>query len=544
MPGAAGPVVKKDIINMKDDSSKKKPSENRPSTGNPPQKKLRFGITLKFSLAVISLVSIIILTIAVFIVYRESGILKDQVFAFTQRELVHLANTAQQTIGYEELTLSDAVNELKKIEYYRYVFVLGSNNEVLYYFDRRGSDGDVKHEERKQLNDSIGRILEKRSDPDSIEVHDYRDQSSNGIIYDFSKIVYSRAGNRVKAGAVIIGMSDIVIRNEIANIKRLIMFIFLGYMVISILGAVILSMIIIRPIKKISYGASVIGKGDLSYRIEVSSSDELGRLAVEFNQMTELIQESKEKEIEARIMNEQLEIARDIQEGLNPMGYYNKKGIQIKGSTKAAKGVGGDYFDYIDIDDDRVCALISDVSGKGVPASLVMVMIRTVFTSYISRKDIDCSSVVKAINDSLGADFAIDKFATLFFMIYNRATEELSFSNAGHGPLFCYRAAQNVCTRTALDGVPIGIMEGVDYKQAKVKFHPGDMVVLYTDGITEMRNSEKEEYGLQRVYNLLMNNHHLNASDFLDLLINDVEIFRGETPPHDDTTAMVFKRES
>jgi len=519
---------------MKVDSSKSKPAH----------KKIRFGISLKFSLAIISLVSVIVLTIAVFIVYRESGLLKEQVFNFTKREIVHLANTAQQTIGYEELTLSDAVNELKKIEYYRYVFVLGSKNEVLYYFDLRGADGEVRHEERKQFNDSIERNFDNKDDPDKVSITDYRDASSGGTIYDFSKTVYSRAGNKNKAGAVIIGMSDIVIRTEIANIKRLIMFIFFGYLAISIVGAVILSMIIIRPIKKISYGASVIGQGDFSYRIEVKSSDELGRLASEFNQMTEMIQDSKEKEIETRIMNEQLEIARDIQEGLNPMGFYNKKGIQIKGSTKAAKGVGGDYFDYIDIDEDRVCALISDVSGKGVPASLVMVMIRTVFTSYVSRKDIDCASVVKAINDSLSADFAIDKFATLFFMIYNRATEELSFSNAGHGPLFCYRASENVCTRTSLDGVPIGIMEEVDYKQAKVKFHPGDMVVLYTDGITEMRNASKEEFGLHRVHKLLMANHHLNASDFLELLIGEVELFRGDTPPHDDTTAMVFKRES
>jgi len=505
-------------------------------------KKIRFGISIKFSLAIISLVSVIILTIAVFIVYTESGLLKAQFFNSTKREIVHLGNTAQQTIGYEELTLSDAVAELNKIQYYRYVYVLGKNNEILYSFDLRQAGGDIKSEEKKQLNDSISRILDNRNEKDSIDVVEYKDKSSGGIIYDFSKIVYSKATNN-KLGVVIIGMSDIEIRNEIANIKKRIVFIFLAYLGISIFGAVILSMIIIRPIKKISHGASVIGKGDFSYRIEVNSSDELGRLAAEFNQMTEMIRDSKEKEIETRIMNEQLEIARDIQEGLNPMGYYDKKGIQIKGSTKAAKGVGGDYFDYIDIDEDRVCALISDVSGKGVPASLVMVMIRTVFTSYISRKDIDCASVVKAINDSLGADFAIDKFATLFFMIYNRATEELSFSNAGHGPLLCYRAAENVCTRTALDGVPIGIMDEVDYKQAKVKFHPGDIVVLYTDGITEMRNSNKEEYGLHRVHKLLMNNYHLNASEILDLLINDVENFRGDTPPHDDTTAMVFKRE-
>ena len=99
--------------------------------------------------------------------------------------------------------------------------------------------------------------------------------------------------------------------------------------------------------------------------------------------------------VESRVMEEQLELAKEIQEGLNPMGFYDKDGIQIKGFTRAAKGVGGDYFDYIDIDKNRVGALISDVSGKGVPASLVMVMIRTVFVSYISRKDVQCASVVR-----------------------------------------------------------------------------------------------------------------------------------------------------
>jgi len=507
-------------------------------------KKIRFGISFKFSLAIIALVSIIILIIAVFIVYRESGLLKEQIVNSTKREIVHLANTAQQTIGYDELTLNDAVNELKKIENYKYVFVLGKDNEILYYFDNRGNEGETKHEVRKELNDSVQRILDPKKSTDDVEVIEYPDTTGGGKIYDFSVTVFSRVKKGVKAGAVIIGMSDIVIRKEIMNIKKLIMLMFLGFLIISIVGAVILSMVIISPIKKISYGASVIGSGDLSYRIDLKSSDELGKLAHEFNQMTEMIQTSKEKEIESRIMNEQLEIARDIQEGLNPMGYYDKKGIQIRGFTRAAKGVGGDYFDYIDIDNDRVCALISDVSGKGVPASLVMVMIRTVFTTYITRKDIDCASVVKAINDSLGSDFAIDKFATLFFMIYNRSTEELSFANAGHGPLLCYRASKHVCTRTAIDGVPIGIMEDVDYKQAKVKLYPGDIVILYTDGITEMRNAQKEEYGLQRVHKLLLENNNLNASEFVELLVNDVDTFRADTPPHDDMTVLVFKREN
>ena len=143
----------------------------------------------------------------------------------------------------------------------------------------------------------------------------------------------------------------------------------------------------------------------------------------------------------------------------------------------------------------------------------------------------NCARVVRAINDSLSADFAIDKFATLFFMIYDRETEELSFSNAGHGPLLCYRADRNAITVTKLDGVPIGIMEDVEYKQAKVKLNPGDMVVLYTDGVTEMRNEQREEYGYVRMHKLLVENHDMNAKDFVELLVEDVDTFRGNATP-------------
>ena len=154
----------------------------------------------------------------------------------------------------------------------------------------------------------------------------------------------------------------------------------------------------------------------------------------------------------------------------------------------------------------------------------------------------DCASVVRTINESFGADFAIDKFATLFFMIYDRSTEELSFSNAGHGPLFCYRASMNSCTITKLDGVPIGIDEDSVYKQARVKLNPGDMVVLYTDGVTEMRNEQGEEYGIQRLNKLIVGNNHLNAEEFVQLMVEDLENFRGQEPPHDDTTMLVLKR--
>ena len=500
--------------------------------------RVRFGLRIKFSLSIILLVFIIISTISGFILYRESDLLQEQIFQSTERELVHLSNTARESIGADELALIAAIQDLQKnLTFLRYAFVLDANNGIIQYFDSRQqwSPGQI-------MNDGIQRDYTVKGTPRINIVMSQDPLDKDGKIYDFSITVLSKINKR-KIGTAIIGLSDIVIRKERANLVKVFVPISLLFLAIAIVGSIILATITIKPIRELSRGAAVIGQGNLDHRIEIDRSDELGQLAREFNLMTAMIKEAKEKEIESRIMEEQLEMARDIQEGLNPMDFYDKGGIQIKGFTRAAKGVGGDYFDYIDIDENRVGALISDVSGKGVPASLVMVMIRTVFTSYISRQDVDCARVVRAINDSLSADFAIDKFATLFFMIYNRKNEELAFANAGHGPLFCYRADKNACTATKLDGVPIGIEEDIDYTQAKIKLNPGDMVVMYTDGITEMRNTAKEEYGLKRVHKLMLDHHRLNANDFVELLVNDVEEFRGEASPHDDMTVLVFKRE-
>lgn len=499
------------------------------------QDKIRFGIRFKFSLAIIVLVAVIISTITVYIVIRERNLLENQIYQLIQRELIHLSNTTARNLGFDDLAIGASVFDIERIDYATYSFVLDPDSNIVHFFDDR-----EEREAGQKLEDGIERDKSEPVNEGDIRVQIVPDPlDPAGMIHDFSMPVYI---DQKQVATVVIGISDIIIREETANLLKAIIPISIMFLIISIAGSVVLTSVIIKPIKKLSEGASLIGQGDLDHRIDIKSSDELGRLAKEFNEMTQMIKEVKDREIETRLMNEQMEMAKDIQEGLNPMEFYNKDGIEIKGFTRAAKGVGGDYFDYIDIDNYRVGALVSDVSGKGVPASLVMVMIRTVFTTYMTREDIDCASVVKAINDSLSTDFAIDKFASLFFIIYDRRTEELVFSNAGQGPLICYRASLGGCTFAKLDGVPIGIMDDVDYAQAKVKLNKGDIVFMFTDGLTEMRNAEKEEYGLQRAIDLLINHHDDSAEDFMNILVEDIDKFRGDVPPHDDMTMLVFKR--
>lgn len=498
-------------------------------------RKSRFSIRFKLSIAVISMVSAVILVMTYYFVQTESNILKKSILQSAEREIFHLDTIAVESLSSgDDLPLISAVSNLKNLNYVKYVYVLDLNGEITHSLDQESLG--------KSMTDANVKKILEYSDATKALLITIPDLSfARGEVYDFSlPVLHKVRGNRL--ATVRIGFSNKFIIQEIARVTQTIVMIAMGFLLFAILAILFVSKVIIQPVKKLTKGAAIIGKGNLDFKIDVKSRDEIGVLADTFNMMTSQLKEARDLEIESRIMQEQLDLAREIQEGLNPMGFYNKKGIQIKGFTRAAKGVGGDYFDYIDIDENRVGALISDVSGKGVPASLVMVMIRTVFVTSIKRKDIDCATIVRAINDSLSTDFAIDKFATLFFMIYDRSTGEISFANAGHGPLFCYRAKKKSCTITKLDGVPIGITDAFDYEQAKVKLEPGDFVVLYTDGVSEMRNMEKEEYGRNRLMDLVIANSSLNAKEIVDKIVDDVLTFKSEAPQHDDMTTLVFKR--
>ena len=509
-------------------------------------KKLHTSLRIKFTLPITVLVLLMFCTMGFYVVIRETNILEKHFFASANRELIYFQNTAQNAFSSDdESGLLFFMDDLKNnLNYISYAIVIDNNNVIKNCFDKRSElkVGSV-------LTDGIVRSLYYPEDGDEetkVIIHNVF--SSIGKIYDISVPILDNSTREV-LGFVIMGISDFIIRDEITQTRRQLTGISFVFIIISAIGAFTLSGTTIRPIKKLSEDVAIIGSGNLDYIIDVKRSDEIGMLADGFNLMTRQIQEAKNNEMKNRIVQDQLDMAKDIQEGLNPMTYYHKGDIQIKGFTRAAQGVGGDYFDYIDIDEHRVGVLISDVSGKGVPASLVMIMIRTVFTTFIKRAgSINSADVVMAINDSLSdtlsADFVIDKFATLFFFIYDREKEEISFSNAGHGPLYCFRARGDVFTSTKLDGIPIGITENAKYPQGRICFEPGDIIIMFTDGVNEMQNINKEKYGLDRIIKMLVEKHNASADELVKTLVDDIDDFRKNVPPHDDMTVVVFKRDA
>lgn len=501
------------------------------------KKAVRFGLMYKFSIAMILLTLSVIFSMAFYMLRMGSRIVRENIISQAQIQMDSFANVVQTNLGNDELNIISGIQKIKKTEAFLYAHVYDRNLVVVNSSEENtigstNTDADIA---AFFASDAKDVSWTQKEDPTSPE----------NSIFDFMLVIYNQFTGE-KAALIRLGFSDKAIHEQARIIRNAIVLLIVIFGAAAVVAATILSFLTTNPLKRLSEGVSVISTGNLDHKIVVNSHDEIEALAEEFNLMTDQLKNSKEKEIEGRIMQEQLDVAKEIQEGLNPMGFYNKNGIQIKGYTKAAKGVGGDYFDYIEIDEHHIGALISDVSGKGIPASLVMVMIRTVFVSAIRQdpKFIQCKNIVASINDALSAEFAIDKFATLFFMIYDSQTQTVSFSNAGHGPLFCYRANKGVCTVTKIDGMPIGVMEESEYVQARVPFYPGDIIIMNTDGVTEMRNPDKDEYGLKRLQNMIIRHHKKNAEEIVKIIVDDLETFRSTAPPHDDTTLVVFKRVS
>lgn len=244
--------------------------------------------------------------------------------------------------------------------------------------------------------------------------------------------------------------------------------------------------------------------------------------------------------IEKREMERELGIAAEIQQKLLPRKLPELKSASISAFSIPAKGVSGDYYDVLQFKGDRIGLVICDVAGKGVPAALIMVMIRSIL-HLITSAEKNAANVVTWINRGITGKIDIDRFATLSFMTYEEASQEIIYSNAAHHPLLLFRAKTATIETIDTEGLPIGIERTAKFGQRKFKVNKGDIVVLYTDGIIEAMNQAGEQYTYERFSQLIMGNSTLSTVELLDKIKSDLKAFVGPAPQHDDQTLLLMK---
>ncbi len=244
-------------------------------------------------------------------------------------------------------------------------------------------------------------------------------------------------------------------------------------------------------------------------------------------------------EVERQMMAHELAIAEELQANLLPRKVPQIPGYDVSAYYRPSQEVGGDYYDFIEIDADHLGILVADVSGKGIPGSIVMTETRALVKSEAVRTLSPAETLIR-VNRVLYNDIKRGMFVTVFYMILSLQKAILSCVSAGHNPMVLWRKASNTCHLVNPNGLALGIDKGPLFektlKEQKIQLFKGDRFVLYTDGVIESMNLKHEQYGQNRFYLRTKQLADKSSSEFLSLLVNEIEEHQGEAPQHDDIT--------
>lgn len=249
-----------------------------------------------------------------------------------------------------------------------------------------------------------------------------------------------------------------------------------------------------------------------------------------------------EIELKSQQLKYELETAHNIQQKLLPDTLPEIADLDISARIIPAKEIGGDYYNVIKINEKESLIFIVDVTGKSVPAALIVSTIYSFIQTYllIHEKSFVLTEFMETLNKFLLTSTTADKFASAWFALYNKGTKELEYISAGHNPTYLLKDDNDTVTELNAGGLFLGSIE-LPYDSEKIKLHNGDTIVFYTDGITEAMNLKGEEYGEEPFKDLIVGKKQEKSNDILDSIFSAVNSFRGHAEQSDDITCGVLK---
>lgn len=242
-----------------------------------------------------------------------------------------------------------------------------------------------------------------------------------------------------------------------------------------------------------------------------------------------------------KMLVQDLTRANQIQLSLLPKKIPAIPGFDIKVHYVSCQEIGGDYYDFIEIDKDHLGIIIADISGKGIPGAMIMTMARSVIR-LLAENNPDARDTIVRANRIIAKDIKNVMFLTVLYMVLNKKTRTLQVVNAGHNPLIYWDGEQNHLVNPS--GIAVGFDLGplfeANLKSAELVIEPGDRIVAYTDGVVECMNSRDKEYGEDRLMKVMERSASDSSAEFLNDLINDINSFRGKANQFDDITIVTL----
>ncbi len=323
----------------------------------------------------------------------------------------------------------------------------------------------------------------------------------------------------------------------------------LGGLVALVVLIWLLVMGLTRPIKRLVEGAQRLSAGDLTTQVEgVRPGDELGELAQSFNKMvsdlnryvTELTETTAAKQ---RIESE-LDLAHQIQQSILPRTYPafpERTEFDLFAITQPARQVGGDFYDFFFVDQDHLGVVVGDVSGKGVGSALFMTVSRTLIKNAASHH-LDPVDVLKEVNQQILPDNEMCMFVTVFYGVYELATGRMVFANAGHPPPLLRKVDGVVESFPRTGGMAVGVFDQMGLERGEVTLQPGELMLVFTDGLDEAVNVQEEMFGIERAKQWLAKAQPAPAPDMINDLVETQRRFTGDLEQFDDLTMLIFRR--
>jgi serine phosphatase RsbU (regulator of sigma subunit) len=324
---------------------------------------------------------------------------------------------------------------------------------------------------------------------------------------------------------------------------------FLIIQFMALIAGLALAKSITGSVHQLFAGTERVRQGDFTHKIAVKTDDQLGELSVSFNSMTASIEDLLVQAAEKKRLEEELRIAHEIQMSLLPQGPLHMPGLSVTALCVPAREVGGDYYDFLPLDDHRVGVLIADVSGKGTSAALYMAELKGLMLS-LSEIHSSPRELLIAANRIIAHHLDARSFITMTYAVVDLRKRIMTYARAGHTPLI-YVPGAGVGARDVRILVPDGMVVGLKLdngemfdrllQEETIALRPGDLYLFFTDGISEAMNVHDDCFGESRLGELVQAHAHLPSAELRERVLREIAAFVGDAPQHDDMTMILLK---
>lgn len=291
---------------------------------------------------------------------------------------------------------------------------------------------------------------------------------------------------------------------------------------------------------------SAMNKGAFDFATKPIDLDDLSRTIEKAIEQVRYIRESQQEHNQLESIKNDLAIAGEIQQTILPRSFPPfpelTEVVDIYASMTPAKDVGGDFYDFFQIDDERIGLVIADVSGKGVPASLFMAVSRTLLRATALR-GVSSAECLTYANKLLCKESLDSMFVTVFYGIYHYKTGMMDYTNAGHNPPYLLRGGRTVECLPVASNFVVGVFDDIEFESNTLTFGIGDTLLLYTDGVTEAFIDKREQFSESNLQDILASMHESSsAKEVVTSVLQSVKIFSGDYPQSDDITLLSLQR--